>query len=233
MNNNIKIFLVSTFLLGSLYAKEYDDTGVYFRQGLVYDANTNELYTGSYDEYYESGELASKKEYKNGRLSGRIVLLRADGEVTEDCQYENGIRHGKCYLFGQIHALTTVLEIATGTYVNGKRDGVWEFYRPKVFYDNTSSNTYLSSKGSYSQGKKIGKWEMFNKNGDLVGGGDHDENGNPTGKWVIFTYYGYTEEGKFINGKQNGVWILRYPDGKLCTRKYYDGIHKGKDKCNK
>ncbi len=116
--------------------------------------------------------------------------------------------------------------LSRGNFVEGKREGIWEWYFPngKLYYRSGYSpdkkrevwistnllgnehgiheryyeNGQLEEKGSYEYGLKVDKWEKYYKNGKL----EH--------------------LGFYKSDKKIGAWIYLYPDGKKVVEETFD-----------
>jgi antitoxin component YwqK of YwqJK toxin-antitoxin module len=116
--------------------------------------------------------------------------------------------------------------LSKGNFVEGKREGIWEWYYPNgnIYYRSGYSpdkkrevwistnllgnehgiheryyeNGQLEEKGSYEFGLKVDKWEKYYKNGKL----EHF--------------------GSYQSDKKIGQWIYLYPDGKKVAEETFD-----------
>ena len=73
--------------------------------------------------YYESGQLAEKSSYVNGKQEELSTWYSETGLVLKELRYKNGELHGMSKAFdvkGQL--------VAEGEYKNGVQFGVWKFY---------------------------------------------------------------------------------------------------------
>jgi antitoxin component YwqK of YwqJK toxin-antitoxin module len=120
--------------------------------------------------------------------------------------------------------------LSRGNFVEGKREGIWEWYFPdgKLYYRSGYSpdkqrevwistnllgnehgiheryyeNGQLEEKGFYEFGLKIDKWEKYYKNGKLE------------------------QYGNYNQDKKIGEWTYLYPDGKMVAKEIYDQVGK-------
>jgi antitoxin component YwqK of YwqJK toxin-antitoxin module len=119
-----------------------------------------ETSTGSYEEYYDNGQLEIEKHYLDGKKDGVWERYHSNGNLESRVNFVTGIQDGlyeEYYYDGQ-------LEIRVN-YVNGEKDGLWVEYH---------DNGQLWSKGYYDHGRKTGKWEYFDKDGELLGTENYD-----------------------------------------------------------
>lgn len=120
--------------------------------------------------------------------------------------------------------------LSRGNFVEGKREGIWEWYYP-------NGNIYYRS--GYSSDKKREVWistnllgnehgihERYYENGQLEEKGEY-EYGLKIEKWEKFYKNGKLEQfGKYNKDKKIGEWIYLYPDGKQVARELYDSLGK-------
>ena len=97
-----------------------------------------------------------------------------------------------------------------GTYVNGKKEGLW-----KYFEETEDGKLYLNLKQTYSKGLREGLSTEYHENGKIfmevyykndVGNGikrEYNENG------ILL------ESGFYVNGKENGEWKFYDNKGNL------------------
>jgi antitoxin component YwqK of YwqJK toxin-antitoxin module len=105
-----------------------------------------EIKDSVWDYYDEEALLISKESYKNGKKDGLCIVYLPDGKLAEEINYKNGLPEGpykkyfdgvilrekgqnvKGYLDGKItHYFPNGIEVATGYYLNGKKNGVWVY----------------------------------------------------------------------------------------------------------
>ena len=90
------------------------------------------------------------------------------------------------------------LELETGSFVNGKPNGLWVSYY---------LNGQLRNKGEYQDGKRSGHWVFRRETGILYFEGSFKE-GLREGFWKFFREDGSLwREGEYKNGKEEGYWI--------------------------
>ena len=116
MNEKIKTLLtilfvciVSSLLSGCgsvggtiCWQKEYQ-----IRNGLVYLPNQEEPFTGKNLCKYENGQIESEKNYKDGKLDGKLTTWYSDGLKSLEGNYKDGKEDGKWtdwYENGQIES---------------------------------------------------------------------------------------------------------------------------------
>jgi hypothetical protein len=102
--------------------------------------------------------------------------------------------------------------IEKGNYVDGKEEGIWEYFYP---------NGQLSMKGSYKNGEYNGKWVFFHEDGSLDQKGSF-KNGERYGEWSWYENNLLHSKCSFKNGKANGIWEFYNEDGSLRSKSLYD-----------
>ncbi len=161
---------------------------------------TNGLKDGDFQRFNEAGEVVERGRYlqdhkigqwwrtdedseltehydNQGQLSGERKEVATDGKLLLLEHYHAGKRHGQAEQYNA-HGLQL-----KGEYVNGKRDGYWQFQ------DDYSSEVKIW-RGNYRDGKQIGDWQAVSKRGYLLSQGQYDEQGRKQG-----LFYQFTEEG--------------------------------------
>lgn len=86
----------------------------------------------------------------------------------------------------------------SGTYTNGQKDSIWEYYA----YDRLKNQIVLSRKW-YAQGQKTGKWEFFNLDGNKEAAYDFTTDQvtyPPSSQRDTTTYYYQTSSGDWVRG---------------------------------
>ena len=93
---------------------------------------------GSWVEYSDNGQLASKGEYKNGKEEGSWVEYSDNGKLASKGELKNGKEEGSWVYYHENGKL-----FSKGEYKNGKEEGSWVEYH---------ENGKLSSKCEYKNG---------------------------------------------------------------------------------
>jgi antitoxin component YwqK of YwqJK toxin-antitoxin module len=73
--------------------------------------------------YYNSGQLAEKRNYKANKLDGKATWFDETGKEMKEYNYVNGELHG----VANFYDATGTLEIE-GQYKNDRKDGIWKYY---------------------------------------------------------------------------------------------------------
>ena len=160
-------------ITGLIY--ERNDSSVLLKE---YEVN-NGMLSGSYREYYISGNLKLEKFYLNGKLEGISKSFYEDGSTKEMLTYSNGLLTGERSYY----------------WSNGLLKESNQFERGIM----TGQSTYFFSNGQIQKkfeldqyGKKHGLWEDYYSNGQLKETSKY-KNGE-----IIIEKIRYDEEGKII-----------------------------------
>ncbi len=86
-----------------------------------------------------------------------------------------------------------------GSYKEGKKDGVWEYYY---------KNGQIKEKGSFKEGKEDGVWELYYENGQLEYRGSYKK-GYWEGVCEQYNDNGQLKyKGSYKDGEMEGVWEI-------------------------
>jgi len=109
----IVVLVLGAFVSGCSKYREIDKSQTSERMGLIYDNSSSEPYTGkvvskynngetekieSYKngelvgkiDYYESGQIALKRNFKDGKLSGKFIAYYESGKIKLKGNYKDG-----------------------------------------------------------------------------------------------------------------------------------------------
>ena len=148
----------------SVYTTFYDQKKNIVSEG----KSVNKLKEGNWKYYHEaSKELMTLEIYKFGKLEGLRTVYYKNGKIAEEINYKNGIKVG---LYKKLTETGIVLEtvsyknneynglavykdpenniVTQGLFKNGKKIGIWKFYKSGKFESQTNFNF---------QGKKFTK----------------------------------------------------------------------------
>lgn len=215
---------------------------------------------GEWKVYYESGELKETGVYSDNKRTGLWKTFFEDGAKRGEIEYTDD--HGRFteyYHSGKIlaegpragaknvghwrfFAEGGTLE-SEGDYVNGKKNGKWEYKYP---------SGKISASGSFENDDPVGKWNYFFEDGTTSSTGEF-VGGKKDGYWAAFNnngsvrseitykdgdgeYREYYSDGKLkvkgpvVDGQNHGKWEYYFNDGKLegrCTFDKGKGIYYG------
>ena len=164
-------------------------------------------------EVYE-GKLVERDNlfYKPNSLepfTGEKIDWYENGQLKAKGSFIDGKRDG----FWEFRKEWGMLE-EKGNYIDGNRDGLWEGYH---------TDGGLRTTVSYIDGKREGPWESTWNNGSLRQKGNYI-NGEKDGLWEYYLGEGkFDEKGNYIDGKKDGVWEAWHENGQLKSRGNYTG----------
>ncbi len=72
------------------YSQEVVTGPFLIRDGITYDQNTNEPFTGIVEEFHDNGQLEMRENFIDGELDGLFEYFDEDGNLTETRTYRNG-----------------------------------------------------------------------------------------------------------------------------------------------
>ena len=108
---------------------------------------------------------------------------------------------------------------AHGQYVNGKKEGSWEWFN--------SNNGMLWCKGLYENDQKEGLWISFGSDGNNVSEFRYHK-GKLHGPMRCFYKGVLTKLGSYSQDKRHGPWEHFFHSGSIMTQgQYVDGLEEG------
>ena len=141
------------------------ETYVNGEDGLVYNENTQNPFTGAIGDFHKNGQLETEGNYKDGKKHGLQEDFHKNGKLKFRGNYKNGKLHGLVEIFyakGQLKLREN--------YKNGKHDGLSEQF-------DRNDNLW---RRNYKNGKLHGLNETYYKNGQLMERGNY-KNGKQDG----------------------------------------------------
>jgi len=158
-------------LIEGLY-EEYYDSGVLKVKANYKDGKLD----GSYEEYYFRGEIKVKANYKSDKLDGPFKRYYITGKPLLKTFYRNGNKDGLEEIFDYESVERT-------TYKNGVKDGLYEFI---------CDNGQLKVRTTYRNGLRHGKIEEYYCNGQL------DFKGNYVDGVILDGWQDFNEDGENV-----------------------------------
>ncbi len=76
--------------------EEKEVTSLQDRNGIKYEVNSVESFTGKYVKYYDNGQKKVEKHYKDGKLDGLWTHWYENGQKSYEENYKDG---GECSKF--------------------------------------------------------------------------------------------------------------------------------------
>ena len=150
MLKRIVLLLIVSLLISSCSQKEISIEYLVKRNGITYEINKEEPFSGIVYKKLPNGQFILKGRYKNGYKDGEWIEYFDNGQIALTGLYKSGNRDGewiKYYDNGQI--------AKTETFINGRLEGNYVCY-----YENGNKDT----EGIYNRNKKFGKWISYYSN---------------------------------------------------------------------
>lgn len=172
---NIKILLLLFLIINySCSKKEIAFENLVNRNGLFYEVNADEPYSGIVFEKYENSQFKYKGEITDGEKDGEWVYFRKNGSKKEEINFKNNEMHGKSTYYAKNGDYTIsyfkngVLNDEQNKYdVNGKILSSFHFKDGKL--DGKYLTYFKDEKerlvASYKDGKLNGKYLRLYENG--------------------------------------------------------------------
>jgi antitoxin component YwqK of YwqJK toxin-antitoxin module len=145
---------------GNLFAEEYFKNGkkhgisksYSLRDGTLLEEEPweNGVLHGEYREYFTTGQLRLKWNYKNGKIDGQYENYYIDGSVWNKGQYVEGLRHGTWICYNREGKELKVEEFdrqnVTRTVLGFETPEQWVKYDARAiayFYNNPGENIFI------------------------------------------------------------------------------------------
>lgn len=122
-------------------------------EGLYYNTS-GDLYTGTYTEFYDSGNKRIEMNLVDGKRNGKIRLFFEDEKIQEIRSYDKGLMDGTWITWNN-----NSVKIAEAAYKRNKKHGKW------YIWDDNGVKRYEME---YKEGDKIGIWYIWDEDGNLL-----------------------------------------------------------------
>lgn len=199
---------------------------IYYPEGGLYQSITykNDLPNGKLTVYYEDGATMEISYYINGKINGESLAYYNSGSIWYKRNFNDGVEIGLGYYY---YDNGNIMEMSRK--YNGLPDSLYILY----YKDNAN---VIKNKCYYKQGKLNGPFMGYYPDGSLMNTSLYVNDS------VVGTYTEYypqkqdispikpmiLEEGKYKNGKKDGIWNTYYKDGSLyVTGRYEHGKKEG------
>lgn len=145
------LFFVFIHLIavGQVNLKELEKTDGFWRK-----KGTNIPYSGTFEEFFDSGELKGTGSFKDGLVDGLRIMYNEDGTKRVERSYSAGLSHGMSSEFYEDGKLKQ-----EGEFVKGKENGVWTIY-----WQNGNVKAVITFKNGIQQGDYF----EYNEEGKLI-----------------------------------------------------------------
>jgi antitoxin component YwqK of YwqJK toxin-antitoxin module len=201
-------------------------------------------------DYYPDGKIKTVGSYNNGIAEGVRREYKPDGSIAisyilkkgivigKGIVDENGLKQGSWEEFFDNGA-----KKAEGNYKDNKHTGYWKFYYKNGNIEqqglyNAKGNAEGEWKWFFSNGRELlvqqfqdgieeGPMVEYDDTGKVIAKGDFIE-GQETASWY-YNINNYIIEGKYVEGKRDGLWKEYFPGGILrFSGSYIDDNPNGK-----
>jgi antitoxin component YwqK of YwqJK toxin-antitoxin module len=122
-------------------------------EGLYYNTS-GDLYTGTYTEFYDSGNKRIEMNLVEGKRNGKITLFFENEKIQEVRSYDSGLMDGIWITWND-----NSVKIAEAAYKRNKKHGKW------YIWDDNGVKRYEME---YKEGEKIGTWYIWDEDGNLL-----------------------------------------------------------------
>lgn len=205
------------------------------REGVTYEINSLNPFTGILVNYGFDGKVSSRDNYNNGRLDGLSELYYDNGQLIFRINFKEGREDGLAEFYFENGQLQK-----KGSYVQGKEDGLWEsFYHTgapasRILYKD--NKVVLPSKYFDANGKKIvnGVIEIYDSKyskSSTMKGPLKDKLTIKEGRRILYeSFYSngnLSLKGGFKNGNRDGIWKIYDGEGLIMwTELWQEGQQK-------
>lgn len=214
------LLLVSGFLFAQNDLSEYNKT------------DSKQRRQGKWVDFYSNGQLRYEGTFKDNRCVGDFIYYDEQGHVKAVNSFD---KTGKKAL-NKTYSSDGVL-VATGTYLDQKKDGEWRYYSDNgkliLVEDNKDGkvdgwsrvynplNGKVSEETMYVQGKRQGEGRHYSDNGILIMECRYDDDKLNGIARVYYPNGAIKEEGAFKAGAKDGIWKAYDLDGNVISSERY------------
>ncbi|MGP1446850.1 MAG: toxin-antitoxin system YwqK family antitoxin [Candidatus Limimorpha sp.] len=202
----------------------------------VNQVDSKGLRQGKWTASYPNGTKRYEGQFEEGRCVGTFTYYDEDGRLKATNEFDTSGEKALNKTYSSNGRL-----IATGYYLNRKKDGEWRYYTEKTGklmlteeYGNDKLNGWVriynpdtervAEETQYVDGKREGQGKQYFDTGLLLSEFQyHNDKLNGPAK----TYYPNTvlkEEGNYLDGSRNGIWKTYNEDGELIHTDTYGGM---------
>ncbi|MBN37404.1 MAG: hypothetical protein CMI29_02970 [Opitutae bacterium] len=195
------------------------------KSGLQHLLYEEEPFTGWYGQWDDNGTLRNLRRFSNGKADGPILSWRKNGDKLFQGKYREGKKQGTFSYWSQ-----SLRRIKEENFNQGKLDGIctaWYENGNKSSIQTFISGKILNAKGWKPNGDRCPSTKVVNGIGVLV---FYDETNTQSDEglskmeFIIERYENGNkrEEGSYLDGKKEGLWIYYKTDGTEFFRTSYD-----------
>ncbi len=199
---------------------------------------------GTFDIYYENGQLKVKGTYNNGTRnkdlfyeSGFLLFKESISKSTWLSYYENGQIKAKGIFVAMIDIddenLSSENLFGDTYFENLRKIGIWEYYhengnlKSNINYDESNFVSFyedgcLEIRGKYENSRKVDFWEYFDEYENIQSKGNYNSD-SKEGYWEYYHEDGNLQsKGKYDNDWKVGYWEDYYENEQLESKGNYD-----------
>lgn len=155
---------------------------------------------GKWVDYYANGQLRYEGQFKNGKCQGEFKYYDEQGHLKATNTYD---RSGDKAL-NKTYAPNGTM-IATGYYVNQKKDGEWRYF--------SHDNGVLILVEENRNGKVHGNSKVYYETGTLMMERQFVDDRMEGHAKIYYPSGALKEEGNYHNGEKTGIWKAYNEDG--------------------
>ncbi len=96
------------------------------RDGVTYQIDSDEPFTGRSVEFHQDGKLWRKTDYEDGKADGFYQMFHANGQLATRVNYKDGEKEGLGEWFWENGQLGQI-----GYFEDGKKEGLYEMFNEK------------------------------------------------------------------------------------------------------
>lgn len=169
-------------------------------------------YSGAKINTYDSGEIMSEGNIKNGKYDGPWIFYYENGKILSEGNFYNNLRDGDWQWYSENGNLER-----TGSYIKGLENGVWISY-----YESGSVADSVAYKDGRLNGKYIAKYE----NGNIYQVGNYKRD-KGDGLWRTYHENGQLwSAGEMKDGEYIEDWIFYFENGNVQEELHYEAADK-------
>lgn len=171
--NNTSVSMADLVIRNSIFYEKFSDVP-FCGKIKTYGQVTEGKREGKWTVYHDNGQLHAKVIFRNNEKHGFYEKFNDTGLTIAGGSYKNDRKDG---VWVELDRPTKRVKLKNiGYYVNGVRDGEWEFLhegdkkcstltyqngKPHGKFESYFRDTALSMRGEYAYGKVVGAWEVY------------------------------------------------------------------------
>lgn len=194
------LLLLFVFSILSCSKKEVAFNTLVERNGLFYEINNEEEYTGSVFDLFENGQKKFSGEFEDGLKNSEWKEFSENGQILTLTNFKKGKLDGLSITYFENGKIKSEIE-----YSNDIKDGSAKGY---------FLSGQIQEESNYKLGKLDGVNKKWHENGTLFREGEY-KNGLENGLFKNYYFNGNIEtERHYADGKLNGIYKEFFENGK-------------------